>query len=36
MLINVQPHLRFGGAERQTVLLSNVLHRRQATPAVVL
>ena len=36
MLISVQPHLHFGGAERQTVLLSNVLHRRQATPAVVL
>ncbi len=36
MLINVQPHLRFGGAERQTVLLSNVLHRRGAAPAVLL
>jgi glycosyltransferase involved in cell wall biosynthesis len=36
MLISVQPHLRFGGAERQTVLLSNVLQRRRATPAVVL
>jgi len=36
MLISVQPHLRFGGAERQTVLLSNVLHRRGASPAVVL
>ncbi|MCZ2846983.1 glycosyltransferase [Modestobacter sp. VKM Ac-2978] len=36
MLISVQPHLRFGGAERQTVLLSNVLHRRSAHPAVVL
>jgi glycosyltransferase involved in cell wall biosynthesis len=36
MLISVQPHLRFGGAERQTVLLSNVLHRRGADPAVVL
>jgi glycosyltransferase involved in cell wall biosynthesis len=36
MLISVQPHLRYGGAERQTVLLSNVLHRRAARPAVVL
>ena len=37
MLISVQPHLRFGGAERQTVLLSNVVHRRHGpTPAVVL
>ncbi len=36
MLISVQPHLRFGGAERQTVLLSNVLRRRGASPAVVL
>jgi glycosyltransferase involved in cell wall biosynthesis len=36
VFISVQPHLHFGGAERQTVLLSNVLHRREATPAVVL
>jgi glycosyltransferase involved in cell wall biosynthesis len=36
VLISVQPHLRFGGAERQTVLLSNVLQRRGAHPAVVL
>jgi glycosyltransferase involved in cell wall biosynthesis len=36
MLISVQPHLHFGGAERQTVLLSNVLQRRGADPAVVL
>jgi glycosyltransferase involved in cell wall biosynthesis len=36
VLISVQPHLRFGGAERQTVLLSNVLQRRQNRTAVVL
>lgn len=36
MLISVQPHLRFGGAERQTVLLANVLHRRGDRTAVVL
>lgn len=36
MLISVQPHLRFGGAERQTVLLSNVLQRRGNRTAVVL
>jgi glycosyltransferase involved in cell wall biosynthesis len=36
MLISVQPHLRFGGAERQTVLLSNVLQRRGNRPAVIL
>jgi glycosyltransferase involved in cell wall biosynthesis len=36
VFISVHPHLRFGGAERQTVLLSNVLQRRQARPAVVL
>ncbi|RBY89595.1 glycosyltransferase family 4 protein [Blastococcus sp. TF02A-30] len=36
MLISVQPHLRFGGAERQTVLLSNTLQRRGARTGVVL
>ena len=36
MLISVQPHLRYGGAERQTVLLSNVVHRRHGRAAVVL
>jgi glycosyltransferase involved in cell wall biosynthesis len=36
VFISVQPHLRYGGAERQTVLLSNVLQRRGARPAVVL
>jgi glycosyltransferase involved in cell wall biosynthesis len=36
VLISVQPHLRYGGAERQTVLLSNVLHRRNARTAVLL
>jgi glycosyltransferase involved in cell wall biosynthesis len=36
VLISVQPHLRFGGAERQTVLLANVLQRRQNRTAVVL
>ena len=36
MLISVQPHLRFGGAERQTVLLANVLERRGNRTAVVL
>lgn len=36
MLISVQPHLRFGGAERQTVLLSNVVQRRHGRAAVVL
>jgi glycosyltransferase involved in cell wall biosynthesis len=36
VLISVQPHLRFGGAERQTVLLSNTLQRRSARTAVVL
>ena len=36
MLISVQPHLRYGGAERQTVLLANVVHRRHGRAAVVL
>ncbi len=36
MLITVQPHLEYGGAERQTVLLSNSLCRRGRTPGVVL
>jgi glycosyltransferase involved in cell wall biosynthesis len=36
VLISVQPHLRFGGAERQTVLLSNTLQRRSASTAVIL
>jgi glycosyltransferase involved in cell wall biosynthesis len=36
VLISVQPHLRFGGAERQTVLLSNTMQRRSARTAVVL
>ncbi|SFE18377.1 glycosyltransferase [Blastococcus tunisiensis] len=36
MLISVQPHLRFGGAERQTVLLANALQRRGNRTAVVL
>lgn len=36
MLISVQPHLRYGGAERQTVLLANVLQRRGARSAVLL
>jgi glycosyltransferase involved in cell wall biosynthesis len=36
VLISVQPHLRYGGAERQTVLLSNVVHRRHGRAAVVL
>ncbi|MCO7221266.1 glycosyltransferase [Klenkia sp. PcliD-1-E] len=36
MLISVQPHLRYGGAERQTVLLSNIVARRRGRAAVVL
>jgi glycosyltransferase involved in cell wall biosynthesis len=36
VFISVQPHLRYGGAERQTVLLSNVLQRRGAHPLVLL
>ncbi|NDI48906.1 glycosyltransferase [Goekera deserti] len=32
----MQPHLRYGGAERQTVLLSNAVHRRYGRAAVVL
>ena len=35
-MITVQPHLEYGGAERQTVLLANALCRRGKTPGVVL
>lgn len=34
-IVSVQPHLRFGGSERQSVLLANELHRRKVNTAVV-
>lgn len=34
-IVSVQPHLRFGGSERQSVLLANELHRRNVSTAVV-
>lgn len=34
-VISVQPHLRFGGSERQSVLLANELHRRNVDSTVI-
>lgn len=34
-IVSVQPHLRFGGSERQSVLLANELNRRNVETAVI-